>query len=99
MVLKRKYPRQKVIAIDVDNTLLNKGKVNKKLVEWCIRRKEENFTIIIWSSRGERYAKRAAHLAGLTDIATHIISKPGYIVDDQGWSWIKFTIVIKRLIP
>lgn len=93
----QKLPPPKVIAVDVDKTLFNRGVVNKKLVELCIKWKDEGFTIIVWSSRGEQYARAAVEKAQLSNVVNHVIGKPGYIVDDQGWTWIKFTKVIKNL--
>jgi len=28
-------------------------------------------------------------------IFDHVLSKPGYVLDDKGWTWVKFTRVIK----
>ena len=45
--------------------------------------------------------KALALLASATDqgigdvIFDHVLSKPGYVLDDKGWTWIKFTRVIK----
>ena len=91
---KQKYPPPRVIAVDVDGTLLLRGALNKKLIEWCKQKKNDGFIMILWSSRGELHAKKAADLSGLNDIFDYIISKPGYVVDDKGWSWIKYTRVI-----
>jgi len=97
-MLKQKYPPPNVIAIDVDGTLFRKGVLNLKLALWCKRKKEEGFSMILWSSRGEEYARKAADLSKLTDVFDHIISKPGYVVDDQGWGWVKYTKIIRSLI-
>ncbi len=87
----RKLPIAKVIAVDVDGTLIVGGTVNKSLVKWCQNKREEGFSMILWSLRGESHAKKMAEWAGVTDIFHNIIGKPGYIVDDKGWSWTKFT--------
>ncbi len=87
----RKFPISKVIAVDVDGTLIVGGFLNKSLVEWCRKKREEGFSMILWSLRGENYAKKMAEWAGVTDIFHNIIGKPGYIVDDKGWGWTKFT--------
>ncbi len=84
----------KVIAVDVDGTLLHRGIVSKRLVAWCKAKKNEGFAMILWSSRGEKHAINAAKQAGLENVFDHILSKPGYIVDDKGWSWVKFARVI-----
>ncbi len=97
MQLKNKYPPPKVITVDVDGTLFSRGVANQKLIEWCRTKKDSGFFMILWSARGEKYAIRAAEKAGLDKVFDCIISKPGYIVDDKGWSWIKYTRVVKRL--
>ena len=52
---------------------------------------------MLWSSRGSAYAMKAAVLYGIEDLFSVICSKPGYIVDDQGWNWIRYTRVIRSL--
>ena len=29
------------------------------------------------------------------ELFDHIVSKPNYVVDDLGWSWIKYTEVVR----
>ncbi len=96
--LNPKYPRQRVIAVDVDGTLHRLGILNREVIEWLRNRKKKGFKLILWSSRGEDYARRVAEKFEVTDIFDVIISKPGYVLDDDGWKWIKFTYVINRLI-
>ena len=36
-------------------------------------------------------------LLGITDLFCAIIDKAGYILDDNGWNWIRFTRAIRRL--
>ena len=95
MSKKQKYPPSKVIAIDVDGTLQHNGNPNNKLIEWCRDRKSENYNLILWSARGEAHARKYAELFNVTEIFDTIISKPSYVVDDQGWGWIKYTKVIR----
>ena len=97
MLVNPKFPPQKVIAIDVDKTLYLDGQLNKALVSLAKRLKGEGYEIIIWSARGTAYATEAATAAGLADIADTITGKPGYIVDDKGWSWIKYTKVLRNI--
>lgn len=87
----RKKPLTKVIAVDVDDTLLISGKINEELVVWCRARKCEGFKLILWSQAGEVHARNVARRAGIVDLFHVIIGKPGYIVDDKGWGWTKFT--------
>ena len=89
-----KYPRNKVIAIDVDGTLFKHGRVNTELVHHIGGWAAEGYEIIIWSARGTAHAQKAAHMLGVEHLCAAIISKPGYIVDDKGWAWTKYT---KRL--
>jgi len=95
---RQKYPPPKVIAIDVDGTLQQRGLPNNRLIEGCKKRKEDGFTIMLWSSRGEAHARKYAELFGVTDLFDLICSKPGYIVDDQAWGWIKYTRVIRSVV-
>ena len=90
----QKYPPPRVSAVDVDGTLHRNGVANQSLIEWCRKQKESGFKLMLWSSRGEDYARKAAELFGVVDLFHVICSKPGYVVDDQGWSWIKYTRVM-----
>ena len=89
-----KYQKQKVIAVDVDNTLIIDNEPNQPLIEWIIKKKEEGYRLILWSARGEDNAIQAAMITGTTNIFDTIISKPGYIVDDDEWFWTILTEVI-----
>lgn len=80
----------KVIAVDVDGTL------NPRLIEWLRGQKTKGFKLMLWSSGGEEHAMDAAVRFGAVELFDLICSKPGYIIDDQGWGWIKYTKVIRR---
>ena len=84
-----------MIAVDVDGTLHRYGKLNEPLIAWCRKQKEAGFQLMLWSSRGQSYAKAAAEELGVVDLFDVICSKPGFVVDDQGWSWIKFTRIVR----
>ncbi len=92
-----KHPPTKTIAVDVDGTLHNDGVLNMSVVQFCERQKANGFTLNLWSARGKRYAQAAAERFGVTHLFDDIVSKPGYVLDDQGWSWIKYTHVIRTL--
>tara|TARA_R110002012_G_scaffold88308_2_gene217649 strand:- start:1186 stop:1509 length:324 start_codon:yes stop_codon:yes gene_type:complete len=91
---KSKYSLKKVIAVDVDDTLLINGEINQNLSQWCLDRKTEGFCLILWSARGEDHAIDTCKKAGLNNVFDYVISKPSYVVDDKGWEWTKYTKVI-----
>lgn len=90
-----KYPIRNAAAIDVDDTLLINGEANDDLVEWIKRKKEEGTELVLWSARGRAYAREVAEKLEVSHLFDAIISKPGVIVDDKGWGWIKWTRVIR----
>lgn len=90
---KDKYPRPKVIFIDVDGTLVVKGKVNLPVVNWMKKQYAKGFEIIVWSSRGKEYVDRIVKEAEISHLVA-TISKPGYIVDDMRLSWLGYVAVI-----
>ena len=92
-----KYPRPKVIYVDVDGTLLNGDVVNTELVTWLRHKSNLGFAIIVWSARGVSNANRAVRTAGITDIIDQTLCKPGYVVDDKGWSWTKYVKQIRSI--
>ena len=92
--LSQKYAPPRTIAIDVDSTLYVGDWLDCGIVEFARRKHAEGFEIIVWSARGREYARQAAEYSGLAEICT-AISKPGYIVDDQGWNWIRWTREIR----
>ena len=93
---KQKYPPSKCIAIDVDGTLLIRGKLNKALADWVKGQHDNGIETILWSARGKAHATKVAQSFDIEYHFDSIISKPGYIVDDLGWSWTKYTRVIKN---
>ena len=90
-------PHPRVIAVDVDNTLYGDSGCNRRLIAWCEQQKKSGFYLMLWSSRGEAHARNRANQCGVADLFDLICSKPGYVVDDQGWSWIKYTKVITSI--
>ena len=52
---------------------------------------------MLWSLRGEQHARTVASQCKADHLFNLICSKPGYIVDDQGWQWIKETRVVTSL--
>lgn len=91
-----KHPPTRTIAVDVDGILiLHSIYLNTALVEYCRHKKAEGFSLMLWSARGKEYAESIAQKFGLTDLFEVILAKPGYIVDDLGWDWIKYTQVIR----
>ena len=96
-MISQPFPPPRVIAVDVDGTLQINGACNRRLVEWCERQKASGFYLMLWSSRGEAHARNVAEAFGIVQLFDLICSKPGYVVDDQGWGWIKYTRVINSL--
>jgi hydroxymethylpyrimidine pyrophosphatase-like HAD family hydrolase len=96
---KRKFRPQKSIAVDVDGTLQILGKPNLRLIEWLKAKKDQGFSLMLWSSRGESNARHYAEAFGIADLFDVICSKPGYIVDDKGWKWTQYTRVISHVLP
>jgi len=92
-----KFPPQRTIAVDVDGTLIVGSQPNAKLIAWCWQKKNEGFRLMLWSARGQAHAINAAKACECMDLFDAIESKPGYIVDDLGWSWIKYTRIIRNL--
>ena len=95
MMFRRKYPIPRLIAVDVDDTLIREGKIDKKLIDWCRQRKAEGFQLLLWSMKGESYARETAERFGVADVFDRVIGKPGYIVDDEDWNWTRFTIRVR----
>jgi hydroxymethylpyrimidine pyrophosphatase-like HAD family hydrolase len=92
-----KFKPQKMIAVDVDGTIYVNGRANLKLIEWLRRQKSKGFKIMLWSARGEDHAKNAAKVFEIEDLFDIVCSKPGYIVDDMGWQWTKWTKRIRTV--
>ena len=44
---------------------------------------------------GEKHARNVAEKLKITDLFANIISKPGFILDDQGWQWTEHSKVIQ----
>jgi hydroxymethylpyrimidine pyrophosphatase-like HAD family hydrolase len=95
MMKNQKFPPTRTIAVDVDGTLHVNGILNVRVVEFCERQKANGFTLNLWSARGKEYAQAAAEKFGVSHLFDDIISKPGYVLDDQGWNWIKYTQIIR----
>ena len=90
--MKRKYLLPRWIYVDVDGTL------SDKVIQWCRGKKDKGFIFVLWSSQGVKHAQKAADAYNCNDVFDYILSKPGYIIDDQGWGWIKYTRRIRQLI-
>jgi hydroxymethylpyrimidine pyrophosphatase-like HAD family hydrolase len=90
-----KYPPSRTIAVDVDGTLLVNGRLNAKLVEFCRAQRARGFSLTLWSARGKAYAQAVVERFDVADLFDDIVGKPGYIVDDLGWTWIKYTQVVR----
>lgn len=88
----------KTIAVDVDGTLINVfGDLNEAVKKYCIARKADGYTLVLWSARGKEYAERYADQYGIANLFDVIMSKPGAILDDNGWAWIKYVKWVREL--
>ena len=93
----QKYPPTRCIGIDVDGTLIQDGRLNRRLAEWAKEKKAEGYEVILWTAQGADHARRVADAHGIAGNFTAIIGKPGFIVDDMGWRWVKYTKILRRL--
>ncbi len=91
--------KQISIFTDVDGTLVANGKLNQELVSFLRSKKSEGATTVLWSARGEQYAKAVAGQYGVSDLFDSIIGKPTHIIDDQGWRWTQYVRSIVTLEP
>jgi hypothetical protein len=91
---RQRYEPTRCIAVDVDGTLQINGRRNDVLIDWCRDRRLDGYSILLWSARGKEHARSVADAFACADVFDVILAKPGYIVDDLGWSWIKYTRVI-----
>ena len=91
-----KFPPRKTIYVDVDETLIIDGQVNRKLVRWLRDKALDEWEIIVWSMRGSTHSKKAVKRCGLGDIVAYTLSKPGIVVDDRAWDW---TTWVKTIDP
>lgn len=91
----RRLPPPRVIAVDVDGTLLlDRGRINAPLVESLKAKADDGFDLIVWSMRGRAYAQAAADRCGLD--AAVCVGKPGMIIDDCGIDWLRGCTVARR---
>lgn len=89
--------KPQTIAVDVDGTLLKNGQPNSEIITWLRKAQAQGYTLFLWSARGEEHARRSAERCGVTDMFRVILAKPGTILDDAGWGWIRYTRTIRSL--
>lgn len=88
------YPPTQSLFVDVDGTLIQNRALNPQVLAYCRAQKANGLELVLWSARGKEYAKEIAEQFGVAGHFETIISKPGYILDDRGWLWARFTQVI-----
>jgi hydroxymethylpyrimidine pyrophosphatase-like HAD family hydrolase len=93
-MIQQRLPPPRTIAVDVDGTLHREGISNTRLILWLEEQKAAGYSLMLWSMRGEEHARRVASHCNAEHLFDLICSKPGYVVDDQGWQWIKETKII-----
>tara|TARA_R110000782_G_C14805709_1_gene412294 strand:- start:2411 stop:2695 length:285 start_codon:yes stop_codon:yes gene_type:complete len=89
--MSQKFPKPKIIYADIDGTLLINGRLNRALISRLRENKSEGYKIYLWSMQGLTYAEKFADTHKITDLFEQILPKPGFIVDDMGWGWTKYT--------
>ena len=92
---RRRFRPSRTIAVDVDGTLTHRGAKNVRLIAWLREQKAKGFKLLLWSAQGQAHAQRAADAYGIATLFDTITGKPGYIVDDKGWGWIRGTRVLR----
>lgn len=98
MKMRQQLPPPRCIAIDVDGTLISReGALNERLAEWAGEKKAAGWEVVLWSMRGSRYARAVADRHGIAENFTAILSKPGHVVDDEGWAWTRRCRVLREL--
>jgi hydroxymethylpyrimidine pyrophosphatase-like HAD family hydrolase len=94
MVAGQQYQPARIIAVDVDGTLIRDGRLVQPLVNWLKEQREKGFRLMLWSARGKDHAENAIKTFELEGLFDDVVGKPGYVVDDQGWDWIRYTHVV-----
>lgn len=92
-----RYPPTNCVAVDVDGTLHTQGRLNRAVVAWVEQCRAQGMETILWSARGKAHAQAMAQRFECAHLFDVIISKPGHILDDQGWGWVRYTNVVRRL--
>ena len=92
-----RHPPTNCVAVDVDGTLSAGGVLNKAVLAWAEQCRANGLFVILWSARGMEHARRMAEQFGCVQSFDAILPKPGYILDDQGWGWVRYTQVVRRL--
>ena len=81
----------KAVFVDVDGTLELRGmQLNRPLIDKIKTMRNNGYEVCLWRSRGKEHAEQVAAKHGVTELFDSIISKPGVIIDDAGWSWTAF---------
>lgn len=84
----------RTIYVDTDNTLDLYGELNETLVNYLIEKKQEGYTIILWSMAGRNHAFKVAEEYNLIHLFDTFLTKPGIIIDDKGIRWMARTVVL-----
>lgn len=90
----QKFPPPKVLAVDIDGTLVCDRRLNGEVVRLCQAYKEKEFRLMLWSARGLSYAQAMVARYRMENLFDDVVSKPGFILDDKGWEWTRYTAVV-----
>jgi len=72
------------VFVDVDGTLC------PDVVQWCEAKFAAGDRLVLWSARGREHAVRRARELGCEALFFTIVGKPSTLIDDKGWSWIRY---------
>ena len=96
-----KNKTQKVVAFDVDGTLISgiSDDPREEIIALLKALKELGAYIIVWSGGGKGYAEMWVRRLELEDYVDEVIAKdnklnPDIAFDDAGWKFSKNTIII-----
>lgn len=81
--------RQRVIFVDVDDTLVRTVGTKRipmpAAIEKVRQLHRDGATLFLWSSGGAAYAKASATELGITDLFQSFLPKPDVYIDDQAF--------------
>jgi hydroxymethylpyrimidine pyrophosphatase-like HAD family hydrolase len=83
----------RALYVDCDNTLLRSGRIVEPVAAAIREALRRGTDVVIWSARGREHAETVARMAGVFDCVI-CVCKPDAIIDDVGWSWVRYARVL-----